>query len=148
MANPFQPNDRVQTKVRGAIIGAVVRLAYKDEVQVRTDDKALLWRTAKTVWYPGAQLPQPPKDTTTSVQMTQAGVDSNGVHSSATPTADAVISPTPSTPATSDTTVPDSAPIANAALAQPGVVQPAQNLTSCSGGDTPVAKRKMRRKKK
>ena len=50
MANPFKPDDKVRIKVKGADVEATVRLVWNDEVQVRTADKALLWRTVKTVW--------------------------------------------------------------------------------------------------
>ena len=52
MANPFKPDDKVITKQQGVEVEAVVRLIYNDEVQVRTPDGVLRWRTAKTVWFP------------------------------------------------------------------------------------------------
>jgi hypothetical protein len=65
MANPFKPDDKVRIKVKGADVEATVRLVWNDEVQVRTADKALLWRTVKTVWPPkdvqaGQPTPQQP----------------------------------------------------------------------------------------
>ncbi len=61
MANPFKPDDKVITKQQGKEIVAVVRLIYNDEVQVRTPDGVLRWRTAKTVWFPEqAQQPVEP----------------------------------------------------------------------------------------
>jgi len=59
MANPFKPDDKVRIKVKGADVEATVRLVWNDEVQVRTADKALLWRTVKTVWPKDVQSGQP-----------------------------------------------------------------------------------------
>jgi hypothetical protein len=55
MENPFQPNDKVLTKFKGAEVEAVVIQTWKNEVQVKTPDNVLRWRTAKTVWYPPKQ---------------------------------------------------------------------------------------------
>jgi len=59
MANPFKPEDKVTIKIKGVEVEATVRLVWNDEVQVRTADKALLWRTVKTVWAMGVQAGQP-----------------------------------------------------------------------------------------
>ena len=50
MANPFKPEDKVRTKLKGSEVEATVRAIWNDEVQVRTPDGVLRWRTAKTVW--------------------------------------------------------------------------------------------------
>lgn len=49
MENPFKTGDKVLTKVKGQPVEAVVNQVYNQEVQVRTTDKKLLWRTVKTV---------------------------------------------------------------------------------------------------
>lgn len=60
MENPFQSNDKVLTKFKGAEVEAVVIQTWKNEVQVKTPDNVLRWRTAKTVWYPPKeQQPEP-----------------------------------------------------------------------------------------
>ena len=62
MENPFKPNDKVMTKVKGADVQATVAQVFKNEVQVKTADDKLLWRTMHTVWYPGASpIPKPEK---------------------------------------------------------------------------------------
>jgi hypothetical protein len=54
MDNPFKEGDKVTTKVKGQQVEAVVTKTWNNEVQVRTGDKALLWRTVKTVTLVGA----------------------------------------------------------------------------------------------
>jgi hypothetical protein len=49
MANPFKPDDKVLTLRKGIEIEATVRTTWNHEVQVRTADGDLLWRTQKTV---------------------------------------------------------------------------------------------------
>jgi hypothetical protein len=49
MENPFKPDDKVITKVKGIEVEAVVRLVWNNEVQVRLPDGPLVWRTVKTV---------------------------------------------------------------------------------------------------
>jgi len=49
MENPFKTGDKVLTKVKGQQVEAVVNQVYNQEVQVRTAEKMLLWRTVKTV---------------------------------------------------------------------------------------------------
>jgi len=49
MENPFKTGDKVLTKVKGQPVEAVVHQVYNQEVQVRTANKILLWRTVKTV---------------------------------------------------------------------------------------------------
>jgi hypothetical protein len=49
MENTFKAGDQVLTKVKGQQVEAVVNQVYHQEVQVRTADKRLLWRTVKTV---------------------------------------------------------------------------------------------------
>jgi hypothetical protein len=53
VTNPFKVGDKVVTKVRGAEVEAVVTKLWQNEVQVRTPDNELRWRTVYTVWYPG-----------------------------------------------------------------------------------------------
>jgi hypothetical protein len=51
--NPFKVGDKIITKVRGAEVEAVVTKLWQNEVQVRTPDDELRWRSVYTVWYPG-----------------------------------------------------------------------------------------------
>ena len=50
-ANPYQKGDRVKTKLggKGEAVEAEVTAVFKDEVQVRTPDGELRWRTIRTV---------------------------------------------------------------------------------------------------
>jgi hypothetical protein len=52
--NPFKVGEKVITKVDGKEVEAVVTKLWQNEVQVRTPDNELRWRTMYTVWYPGA----------------------------------------------------------------------------------------------
>jgi len=62
--NPFRVGDKVVTKVTGAEVEAVVTKLWQNEVQVRTPDNELRWRTIYTVWYPNASpLARPVKPT-------------------------------------------------------------------------------------
>ncbi|RYD71119.1 MAG: hypothetical protein EOP84_25465, partial [Verrucomicrobiaceae bacterium] len=65
--NPFKPDDKVITKQQGIDVEAVVRAIYNDEVQVRTPDGVLRWRTAKTVWFPVPPEPATEPEVATSV---------------------------------------------------------------------------------
>ena len=47
--NTYQKGDRVKTACKGAEAEAEVTAIYKDEVQVRTPDGELRWRTVRTV---------------------------------------------------------------------------------------------------
>lgn len=49
MANPFKPDDKVLILRKGLEIEATVRSTWNHEVQVRTADGDLLWRTVKTI---------------------------------------------------------------------------------------------------
>ena len=162
MENPFKPDDKVQTKVKGAILDAVVRLVYNAEVQVRISDKTLLWRTVKTVWFPSvAPMVEPPQVENTSVQMTEPGADSNDGQSQAaagTPLPDT--SDTPATaPATAPTTAPTTTPAPthapssdNASIEGPELphvesMPTPPNVTACAGEAQPTVKHKKRRRK-
>jgi hypothetical protein len=62
--NPFKVGDKVLTKVQGAEVEAVVTKLWQNELQIRTPDKELRWRTMYTVWYPGGSpLVRPVKQT-------------------------------------------------------------------------------------
>jgi len=62
MENPFKPEDKVSTKVKGADVEATVVQIFQNEVQVKTSDGKTLWRTMHTVWIPGsAPIPKPAK---------------------------------------------------------------------------------------
>lgn len=54
MKNPFKVGDKVLTKVRGSEVEGIVTKLWQNEVQVRTPDNELRWRSVYTVWYPGA----------------------------------------------------------------------------------------------
>ncbi len=47
--NPYQKGDRVKTQCKGNEVEAEVTAVFKDEVQVRTPDGELRWRTVRTV---------------------------------------------------------------------------------------------------
>ena len=47
--NPYQKGDKVKTACKGTEVEAEVVAIYKDEVQVRTPDGELRWRTVRTV---------------------------------------------------------------------------------------------------
>lgn len=49
MANPFKSGDKVLTFRKGIEIEATVRTTWNHEVQVRTTDGDLIWRTMKTI---------------------------------------------------------------------------------------------------
>jgi hypothetical protein len=50
MENPFKSGDKVMIFRKGVEIEATVRTTWNHEVQVRTGDGELLWRTVKTAW--------------------------------------------------------------------------------------------------
>lgn len=58
MENPFKPNDKVLTKIKGVEVEATVRLIWNNEVQVKCPDGSLRWRTSKTVWPPSSSARQ------------------------------------------------------------------------------------------
>ena len=47
--NPYLKGDKVTTKCKGADVEAEVTAVFRDEVQVRTPDGELRWRTIRTV---------------------------------------------------------------------------------------------------
>jgi hypothetical protein len=62
--NPFKVGEKVITKVDGKEVEAVVTKLWQNEVQVRTPDNELRWRSMYTIWYPGASpLPREQKTT-------------------------------------------------------------------------------------
>lgn len=50
MENPFKKDDAVLTKVKQREVQATITKVWKNEVQVKTADGDLLWRTMYTVW--------------------------------------------------------------------------------------------------
>jgi len=84
MENPFKSGDKVLTKIKGQQVEAIVNQVYNQEVQVRTADKKLLWRTVKTVTLveaaviPPAGEPEKPVATTsvTPPPLPEANTDS------------------------------------------------------------------------
>jgi len=70
-ANPFAPGNKVITKFMGTEVEVPVIQVYNREVQIRTADKVLRWRTCKTVWFPPDKVAVPtaepvPKSVATS----------------------------------------------------------------------------------
>lgn len=63
MVNPFKPDDKVLILRKGIEIEATVRTTFNHEVQVRTADGELLWRTVKTIRSVIAPEPEQPADT-------------------------------------------------------------------------------------
>ena len=62
MENPFKINDKVMTKVKGVEVETTVAQVFNNEVEVKTAEEKLLWRTMHTVWLPGsAPIPKPAK---------------------------------------------------------------------------------------
>jgi hypothetical protein len=53
MQNPFKTGDIVLTRLKGKEVQAAVSKIWKNEVQVKTADGDLLWRTMYTVWRAG-----------------------------------------------------------------------------------------------
>ncbi len=53
MQNPFKDGEAVLTKIKSKEVQATVTKTWKNEVEVRTADGALLWRTIYTVWRSG-----------------------------------------------------------------------------------------------
>jgi len=61
--NPFKIGEKVLTKVAGNEVDAVVTKLWQNEVQVRTADNEIRWRTMYTVWRAGeAPLTREPKN--------------------------------------------------------------------------------------
>lgn len=70
MKNPYKADDAVMTTVKGKKVEALVTQTWQNEVQVKTVDGDLLWRSMYTVWLPGQeplsrQVPQLAKNTPT-----------------------------------------------------------------------------------
>ena len=81
MNNPFKAGDKVLTKVKGQPVEALVNQVWNDEVQVRTADKKLLWRTVKTVTLISAAVPpvtEPVKPVATTPATPPVNVDGDG----------------------------------------------------------------------
>ncbi len=55
MQNPFKAGEAVMTKVKGKHVLASVTKTWQNEVQVKTGDGDLLWRTVYTVWRSGEE---------------------------------------------------------------------------------------------
>ncbi|CAN5553096.1 hypothetical protein BH18VER1_BH18VER1_16560 [soil metagenome] len=53
MQNPFKVGEPVVTKLKTKEVEAVITQVWRNEVQVRTANSELLWRTMYTVWRPG-----------------------------------------------------------------------------------------------
>lgn len=55
MENRFKKDDAVLTKIKQREVQATVTKVWKNEVQVKTADGDLLWRTMYTVWRAGEE---------------------------------------------------------------------------------------------
>jgi hypothetical protein len=55
MQNPFKAGEAVMTKVTGKQVLASVTKTWQNEVQVKTAEGDLLWRTVYTVWRSGEE---------------------------------------------------------------------------------------------
>ena len=61
MENPYKSNDIVLTKIKSEATQVTVNQTYNNEVQVKTLDGKLLWRTMYTVWRVGeTPIAKPP----------------------------------------------------------------------------------------
>jgi hypothetical protein len=67
MQNPFKTGDIVLTKLKGKEVQAAVSKIWKNEVQVKTAEGELLWRTMYTVWRPGESTLAREQKTTKSI---------------------------------------------------------------------------------
>jgi hypothetical protein len=73
MQNPFKVGEPVLTKLKTKEVEAVITQVWKNEVQVRTVDGDLLWRTMYTVWRRGeAPLSRQTQTTSPPVQTEEA----------------------------------------------------------------------------
>lgn len=70
MKNPFKVGQTVKTNVGDTEVDAVVTKVWQNEVQVRTPDNELRWRSMYTVWYPGAAPIARQQTTPSSVPVT------------------------------------------------------------------------------
>ncbi len=83
MQNPFKAGEAVMTKVKGKQVLASVTKTWQNEVQVKTGEGDLLWRTVYTVWRSGEE---PLKRTLPSKKASQqAPLPHEGTVPSATP---------------------------------------------------------------
>lgn len=76
--NPYHKGDRVTTTCKGAEVEAEVTAVFKDEVQVRTPDGELRWRTVRTVQPVIVPItpPKPPDPAETAETEVKAGTRS------------------------------------------------------------------------
>ena len=73
MKSPFKVGEKVITKVGVSEVEAIVIKLWQNELQVRTPDKELRWRTMYTVWYPGeSPLARPVKQPASAQASTKA----------------------------------------------------------------------------
>jgi hypothetical protein len=84
MQNPFKTGDIVLTKLKGKEIQAAVSKIWKNEVQVKTTEGDLLWRTMYTVWRPGESPLAREQKTTKSIGV---AVGANGSAAKSAPAA-------------------------------------------------------------
>ena len=134
MENPFKPDEKVLTKIKGIEVEVTVRLTFNSEVQVKCPDGSLRWRTAKTVWRPTV-----PADAPLSAPEPAPVVEATAPAESIAPAEE----PTPSV----DTTTASNEP--NATASEVGSKPDnARKLIACSGEvgtKQPKGKRKKRK---
>lgn len=145
--NEFKPDDKVLTKVKGVEVGAVVRLVWNNEVQVRTADGALRWRTTRTVAPLNSAEDSP-----------EVGVSEVSAPSSKAPTepeipapADAIpesVEPSPAGPASTEDRAEVSQPFETESRNAPEVCQPATGTTEVSPCGVPETEAARKRGKK
>ena len=99
MENPYKPDEKVLTKMKGADVEATVTQVWQNEVQIKTSDGKLTWRTMHTVWYPGASpIPKPERP---KAVVTQGSTPAAPVPAESKPQPDAV---SPVAPTSSEST--------------------------------------------
>ncbi len=91
MNNPFKLGEKVFIKIRGQQVEAMVNQVWNEEVQVRTSDKKLLWRTIKTVALTNREVSSPTAESPEAITASES-----------TSSAKVEIEPEPFSPALND----------------------------------------------
>jgi hypothetical protein len=166
MENPFKPSDNVSTKVKGAEVSATVVQTFNNEVQVKTGDGKLLWRTMHRVWYPrsapipkpaktpvrpavqpaSAPEPSPPVQTTDSVDAASVEPASEGAEVEAE-TAPNPMSPVEEAQEAATESVAEAAPVESAPV-EPTPVEPELQEAAANRNSVGRRNRKSRRQRK
>ncbi len=151
--NPYKPEDKVLTKIKGTEVEAVVRLVWNDEVQVRAPH-GLIWRTAKTV-RPLTSEAAPPAAEPVLPQVSgevQPGASaSEPVPSPSGPPAQAVASEPSPEPPPAEVTTPDlsaATPDTQSGVEQTAPASTPEPARVIACGIEPVAKKPRKRHRK